>query len=242
MISVIIPAHNEEDYLAKTLTSISGSHGFNFESKAERAESLIATNVEIIVVCDQCNDNTVSIASKYTNQVVHSCFGSASAARNAGAEIANGEVLVFVDADTPLEPRYLANVEMAITAGADYGCAPFVSESGNKIGRYIARSFNRFNQAHKSFGGNFFVRRSSFVTCQGFNTSLIKGEDTDLGVRLNQLGCSYMYLDKTYVLNNERKFRQYGYVSYYLKLYFESVIYHFSPKLYCKYIGSTTDV
>ncbi len=242
MISVIIPARNEAESIAKTLASIKANFAVEMKNFSNTREAVVDDVIEIIVVCDNCSDDTANISRIYSESVLQGSFGSASAARNAGAEVAKQDILVFVDADTPVQPRYLTEILKASSAGIDYGCAPFVSDSGHKLGRYIAHSFNRFNRVHQSFGGNFFVRKSAFVRCQGFNTQLLKGEDTDLGIRLNKLGACYRYLENTFVIHNERKFRQHGYLLYYVRLYLESVIFHVSPTFYCKYIGSSSNV
>ena len=52
-VSVIIPAHNEEKYIAKCLDSI------------RIAESNMDIPVEIIVSLNRCTDNTEEIAKKY---------------------------------------------------------------------------------------------------------------------------------------------------------------------------------
>ena len=49
-ISVIIPAHNEEKYIARCIRSI------------KKSASLFKGNVEIIVVCNRCTDRTGEIA------------------------------------------------------------------------------------------------------------------------------------------------------------------------------------
>ena len=54
MISFIIPAHNEEKYIEKTLKSIKNSD---------------INNYEIIVVCDNCTDKTYDLSKKYTKKI-----------------------------------------------------------------------------------------------------------------------------------------------------------------------------
>ena len=55
MISVIIPAYNEEKYIEKTLKSIKKQ---NFK------------HYETIVVCNGCTDNTKDIAKRYADKVL----------------------------------------------------------------------------------------------------------------------------------------------------------------------------
>src|SRR5438128_1661209 len=88
MISFIIPAHNEELELAGTLESI------------QVAASRAAQSYEIIVVDDASADGTPEIASRADAKVVRIDRRQIAAARNAGARVAQGDVLFFIDADT----------------------------------------------------------------------------------------------------------------------------------------------
>jgi len=95
-ISVIIPAHNEESDLEKTLKSIKESDYKNYE---------------IIVVCDNCSDSTEEIAKKYAEKVYSVDFTNVSKTRNFGAKKAEAEFLVFNDADTIVSNNYLSLIK-----------------------------------------------------------------------------------------------------------------------------------
>lgn len=92
-ISIIIPAYNAEPYLEKCLDSILGTKGIDFE---------------IIAVDDGSADGTVKIlrdyADRYPNiRVLEQQNAGASAARNAGLALAEGDYVGFVDADDWVE-------------------------------------------------------------------------------------------------------------------------------------------
>lgn len=82
--SVIIPAHNEQAVISRALSSI---------------EAQSFKDYEIIVVCDACTDNTKEIAELYGAKVIEIDAHSSGAARNAGLDNANGEWILFCDAD-----------------------------------------------------------------------------------------------------------------------------------------------
>lgn len=84
MFSIIIPAHNSAKYIRKALDSV-------------RDQSF--KDYELIVVCDACTDNTKEIAQEYTAKVLEIDKHSSSAARNAALDIAQGEWVLFCDAD-----------------------------------------------------------------------------------------------------------------------------------------------
>lgn len=82
--SVIIPAHNEQDYISKALSSI-------------REQTF--KDYEVIVVCDDCTDKTKEIAQSFGAKVIEINAHSSGAARNTGLDVAQGEWVLFCDAD-----------------------------------------------------------------------------------------------------------------------------------------------
>lgn len=82
--SVIVPAHNEETNIGKALESIFSQSFKDFEC---------------IVVCDSCTDHTKEIAQMFPCKIVEIQGGSSAAARNAGLDVAQGEWVLFCDAD-----------------------------------------------------------------------------------------------------------------------------------------------
>ena len=93
--SVVIPAYNEEKLLGKTLSAVK-----------EISEALSVRHpAEIIVVDNNSTDKTATIAEEMGAKVVFAERNCIAVARNAGAASAEGELLIFVDADTipPIE-------------------------------------------------------------------------------------------------------------------------------------------
>src|SRR5690242_8258884 len=86
-ISIIIPAHNEEDYLGATLNELNRQEYPEFE---------------IVVVANGCRDRTADVAQGRCHRLVTLSQKSLGVARNLGARMATGELLVFLDADTIL--------------------------------------------------------------------------------------------------------------------------------------------
>lgn len=88
LISIIIPVYNAERYLDKNIRSII-SQTYN--------------NLEIIYVCDGCTDASVNILKGYSDsriQVIENNVNrGAASARNVGLRVANGEWVIFWDAD-----------------------------------------------------------------------------------------------------------------------------------------------
>src|SRR5207302_5709497 len=95
MISVVIPAHNEERYLRKTLEAL---HRQNYGW------------YEVIVVANGCTDHTAEVARNRCHRLIVLSQKSLGVSRNLGARMARGELLVFLDADTLLEPMTLRRI------------------------------------------------------------------------------------------------------------------------------------
>ena len=97
-ISIVIPAFNEEDYLGPCLKTLQYQ----------------TTDVpfEVIVVDNNCSDNTAKIAKEYGARVVYEPLQGVCAARQAGTEVAKGQIVISTDADATFHPHYIENVMM----------------------------------------------------------------------------------------------------------------------------------
>ena len=82
--SVILPAHNAADRMRKGLESV-------------RRQTF--TDYELIVVCDDCQDNTAEIAREYTDRVYEVPWHSCGRTRNKGIDEARGRWILFMDDD-----------------------------------------------------------------------------------------------------------------------------------------------
>src|SRR5258708_6345624 len=91
MISFVVPAYNEEKYLAATLASI------------HEAARCVGEPYEIVVANDASTDATAATAQAGGARVVNVEKRQIAATRNAGARASTGEILIFVDADTRID-------------------------------------------------------------------------------------------------------------------------------------------
>lgn len=82
--SIIIPAYNAADRIHKGLDSI---------------KSQTFTDYELIVICDNCTDNTAQIAKSYGAKAIPVNFGNDGLSRSKGLDVATGEWILFMDDD-----------------------------------------------------------------------------------------------------------------------------------------------
>src|SRR6267142_462075 len=112
LISFIIPAWNEESVLGRTLEALS------------IARRHLTVPSEVIVADDSSTDRTAEIARQHGARVLAVQHRQISATRNAGARAAQGDLLIFIDADTLVTREAVCAAVEAVRAGAiGGGCA-----------------------------------------------------------------------------------------------------------------------
>lgn len=95
LVSVVIPVYNEERYISECLQSLNDQ---------------LFKNFEIIVINDGSTDSSVQIASQFTKNIYSVNHGGPGKARNRGANIAHGKILLFLDADMYFSKTYIENI------------------------------------------------------------------------------------------------------------------------------------
>jgi len=130
---------------------------------------------ELIVVDDASTDGTAAIARAQGASVVSVSLRKISAVRNAGVQVAKGELLVFVDADTLVPEPTLRGMRVALAGGAIAGGAR-VRFDRHGIGAW-ARAMGElgcWTLFHLGFAGGcfLFARRTAFDAAGGFDEAV----------------------------------------------------------------------
>ncbi len=111
MISVIIPAYNEERVIGRTISSVLSA------MKQEPGE--------LIVVCNGCRDSTFEKVQSFpTVKVINLEMGSKTIAMNAGDKLAQYFPRYFLDADVELSENALAAVSSRLRQGDVHAATP----------------------------------------------------------------------------------------------------------------------
>ncbi len=192
-LSVVIPARNAEHMLGRCLDALPG-----------RPEGL-----EVIVVDDASSDGTARIASERGHRVIRMATRQGpSAARNAGAAAASGQILVFIDADVVVAPDAIQRMvdvfdqepELAAVFGSydDTPDAPgLISRFRNLMHHHVHQTGNP--EAESFWSGIGAIRRSVFEAVDGYNSHrypVPSVEDIELGYRVTAMGYR-IRLDRT---------------------------------------------
>ncbi len=101
-VSVIVPTYCEEETIEGCLKSVTN-------------QSFDCGTIQSIVVDSHSPDSTREVASKSADKVVDLFMRGVGRARNAGAKMADGEILLFLDADTYLERNFVAEIYRAFS-------------------------------------------------------------------------------------------------------------------------------
>lgn len=195
MISIVIPAYNEEALLDGTLTA------------AHAAAGTLGTLYEIIVVDDGSTDRTAQIAAAHGARVVAVNLRHIAAARNAGAGVATGDLLIFIDADTLVTPSVLQGAVASVRAGAVGGGAGARQDSNDPPWGPAVFGFAAWlmRSAGWAAGCFMFVRADVFQRAGGFDERYFASEEIHLSRAVKRHGRFVILRDK--VITSGRKGR-----------------------------------
>jgi len=170
-VSVVVPALNEERFIARCLESI-------------RRQGV---PVEIVVVDNGSTDRTVEIARLYADKVLVLPSVKLGMLRQRGTEASTGDIIVSLDADCVIPEDYLDKLlrhfenPRVVAVGGDI--LPF-----NKAQKPYADFINSLKKAFAVFSGaNTAFRRSAWEAIGGYR-DLQRAEDWDLSQRLKRAG------------------------------------------------------
>lgn len=211
MISVVIPAFNEEKNISAALSSLT--------------KQTYKKKFEVIVVDNNSTDNTSMIVKKFKSSLPRGLMSirlfveksqGRGYAKAKGAKEANGEILAYLDADTRATPSWLYQIDAAfknqsvvavtgpwrvydLPAGFTKSFLHHFQEAGQLPYRILFGHFwlNGMNMA---------FRASTYKKAGGFDTRLNVHDDIDLTHRLRAYG-KIAYNPKMIVKTSGRRYK-----------------------------------
>jgi len=195
MISFVVPAHNEEACLGCTLQAI------------HESARVVGQPYEVIVVDDASTDATAEVARKHNATVLRVNHRQIAATRNSGGRAARGDRLIFVDADTTINPRAVASALRHMDRGAAGGGAVVSVEGIVPLYiRLIALLPVVFVKLVGFTGGAFmFCTQEAFHATGGFDERLFWAEEASFALALKREGRFVVLWER--VLTSGRRFR-----------------------------------
>ncbi len=199
MLSVIIPTHNRAESVARVLSALDAQE--------------CTMPFEVILALDGCSDGTGErvrgMQLRYPLKTVELSGLGAAAARNAGAEISSGDLLLFMDDDIVPQCGVLnAHIRLHETSAnrAVVGPCPYAPEMAvNPIDFYIRdwwkRRYEILGDPSHTFTytdcltGNLSMCKHVFQAAGGFDEAFQKDgrEDYELGIRLLKSGVEFLF-------------------------------------------------
>lgn len=224
MISVVIPAYNEEKNIANCLNAL--------------VSQTTKKPFEVIVVDNNSTDKTAQIIKGFHHQLhlmlIHEKRKGRGAARYAGFKIANGDIILSTDADTIVPANWVETMAnyfnnpsvVAVTGVCKYDdCSRITNALTSLMQPITMRLYNLFIGHYWLSGFNFAIRKSVYERAGGFNPELNGMEDIDLSFRVSRMG-EIMYVPHLPVVASGRRFQKgitkglYSYGSTYLNRIF----------------------
>jgi GT2 family glycosyltransferase len=209
LISVIIPTHNRCASLLRLLDALSRQ-----DYPLER--------IEVVVVADHCQDDTIEALSRYLAPFVfkwaQSPVRGPSSARNLGASLANGTVLIFLDDDTVPAAGFVCahqriHERQSGVVGIGY-CPPVIdaprSFFNDQLGAWWNAMFDCMRAHGYRFGytdllsGNFSIPAHAFKKVGGFDATFFCHEDYELGLRLIKVGYCFIFAADALAYHHEK--------------------------------------
>ena len=190
MISIIIPTYNEADQINQTI---------------KRVQELTAgEDIEIIITDGGSVDETILIATACGAKVIMSEHKGRAAQMNAGALVADGEILYFLHADSIPPKGFIPEILKECKNGAVSGCFRLAFDHSHWFLKANAW-FTRFDINAIRFGDqSLFVTKEVFKKCGGFREDLLVMEDQEIIHRIKNHG-KFIVMNDT-VTTSARKY------------------------------------
>lgn len=187
-ISVVIIGRNEGERLRRCLNSV-------------QTMDPVPGGCELIYVDSGSSDGSPATAASFSARVIELRTGhpSAAMARNAGWRAARAPWVLFLDGDTilhPSFPRLALDSAQGSSASVIWGHRREIRPHVNVFHRVLDLDWVYAAGYSEFCGGDALMLRSALESADGFDETLIAGEEPELCSRLRASGCSILHIDE----------------------------------------------
>lgn len=200
LVSIIIPALNEQDNLPACLNSLTNQK--------------TTIPYEIILVDNNSEDDTFKIAKSFGVKAVKEKVRGRSHARQTGAVTAKGKYLAYTEADCELPPDWIQSIYdyykkfpqiIGFSGSYTYKNSTLIMKKLAPLSLTLSSFLYKLIYGNHTFRGtNFSIRRDFFLKTGGFNHSAVPFDDVELGLRAGRLG-PIRFTSNIKVLTSDRR-------------------------------------
>lgn len=177
VLSVAIPAHNEERYIGRCIERALSS--------AQRA----AATIEVVVALNRCTDRTREVAESLGASCVEEDKRCIAAVRNAAVRASSAPAVATIDADSWMSQNTIAAVVTRVYDRRYAGGGCSIRPERLSLGIcFSLLAVMPYVLGRGVSGGMFWFLRDTFDELDGFNDQLLSAEDLDFALRLKALG------------------------------------------------------
>jgi len=178
--SLVIPAHNEEQFLPRLLDSV---------NTARKQWRRGPAAIEVIVADNVSSDRTAAVAEERGCRVVEVEERRIASVRNGGAAVAGGEILCFVDADSEIHPDTFNAIEDSLATGRVVAGATGVRMERWSLGIAVTWAiFMPMVWLTRMDTGVVFCQREDFLAIGGYDERRFFAEDVQFLWDLRRIG------------------------------------------------------
>ena len=236
VISVVVPAYNEEDYLPKSLQALKNQE--------------FHKAFEVIVVDNNSTDNTHAIASSFNTRIIKEKNQGLIFAKQAGCKHARAGIIAVLDADNIPSPDWLERIDRhfsdehlaAVTGPYRLPGVPWWGRAYTSAGIYNIRLVQALTRTSPHiWGGNVAFRRKHFEAFGGYDTRFtFAADEVKLRKNLKKFG-RIQHDMRLSVTSSSRRFKDgayYFFIEFLLKGY---LLNYFSTSLFGKSLETPKD-
>lgn len=201
-VTIVIPARNEEAYVEAALESVA-------------RQTVPLERLQVVVVVNGATDRTAEVVRaarerlpRLEIRVVDDPLPGVARAKNIGARLANGDLLVFLDADSRMAPDLIERIIAAYEAGYRAGSVRIAADDGDLLDRGFYGLIEFGKGLFGIHANMLYCERAAFEAVGGFDESLYQAEDRDLLVRLARSGLRLGRITESVIYTSPRRLHQ----------------------------------